>query len=761
MSLEVIIIAAITVVEALLLYICLIASHNSKNPLTNCVRNSLRLAIILLIMRGLMLFVSDRSVGYVLYGVFSVCQILFYVALGRYLMDLSNQTSPVWAKRLYFALIGADIVSFAIGYFTGHAYTYSFVNGAAVVDHRIGYFLHTGLKIILLIYLIVMSLIKIQKTHFIYWQRYGFFAGCIGIGLMLDITHVGSFNALEYPGIVLFIAGLVLYLFTCVFRSTVLRASMYSEVFNSLPQYTILLDNEGEIALVNEGALSFFDIDEYDYSAIKWRVLEQIEKEGHSILNDEKKIFKYVKDGNIYYLRVDRKALYHKDKFAGEIFGFTDITEAVSELREEQKKAQFDAFTGVYNHEYLMERMEEMILENPEKEYYIIGSDVRDFKVFNEVFGKEAGDLIITKTGEIMNELFEEGRLDLFGRIYADRFGMMVEKEKFSESAIIGKFMEIGHPFNEEYYHLNIHFGVYRSKMDEGISVKAMFDRAYVALDAIKNDVNIRLYHYNEMMRDEKIWEQTISGNIERAIKDGQLRIVVQPQVDNNEHVIGGEALVRWRHPENGEISPGNFIPVLEKTGLVTNADFFVWEECCKLLRRWKDLGFEEYYISVNISPTDFIFADIYTIFTDLVKKYEISPRNLKLEITETAVMTDVLERIVLIKRLEEFGFNVELDDFGSGYSSLNMLKEIPVDVIKMDMKFLYNYNDSSTSNSRKIISHIIQMAKDLNMEIVAEGVETADQLNFLKNTGCDIFQGYYFSKPIEVSEFEHREGIA
>ena len=191
----------------------------------------------------------------------------------------------------------------------------------------------------------------------------------------------------------------------------------------------------------------------------------------------------------------------------------------------------------------------------------------------------------------------------------------------------------------------------------------------------------------------------------------------------------------------------------LEKNGLISEVDKYIWELACKQLKKWKSEGKEHLYISVNISPRDFYFLNIYQIFTSLVETYDISPKNLKLEITETAIVLDVNRQLELIERLRNYGFIVEMDDFGSGYSSLNMLKDIQVDVLKIDMAFLRKSKDET--RSKKILHMIINLSKQLGMPVISEGVETKEQVEYLSELGCDMFQGYYFAKPMDVTSFE------
>jgi EAL domain-containing protein (putative c-di-GMP-specific phosphodiesterase class I) len=194
---------------------------------------------------------------------------------------------------------------------------------------------------------------------------------------------------------------------------------------------------------------------------------------------------------------------------------------------------------------------------------------------------------------------------------------------------------------------------------------------------------------------------------------------------------------------------------VLERTGLICRLDKYIWELACKKLREWKDSGLKDCHISVNISSKDFYLTDIYSTFTELVEKYEISPQKLRLEITETAIMRDLETQLELIERLRNYGFAVEIDDFGSGYSSLNMLKDMNVDTLKIDMGFLRRTDYEE--RSRTILKTVISLSKQLGMEVVTEGVETEEQVNFLEASGCDIFQGYYFAKPMPTEEFEKK----
>ena len=285
-----------------------------------------------------------------------------------------------------------------------------------------------------------------------------------------------------------------------------------------------------------------------------------------------------------------------------------------------------------------------------------------------------------------------------------------------------------------------------------------MCDKANLASETIKNEYKSNIAYYTERLFESSIEERRIIGEFERAISNNEFEMYLQPQVDSSGNLYGAEALVRWQHPERGLLSPAIFIDVLEKTGFIYRLDRYMWDKAAKKLSEWKKEGKDQYHISVNISTKDFYLVDVYETFVGLVDKYDIDPVNLNIEITETTLMSDFDKNMGIIRLLQNYGFNIEIDDFGSGYSSLNMLKDISADVLKIDMGFL-----RASENEAKgldILESIITLAGKLGMKVITEGVETKKQLYMLVEMGCDMYQGYYFSKPIPVDEFEKKYNI-
>ena len=284
-----------------------------------------------------------------------------------------------------------------------------------------------------------------------------------------------------------------------------------------------------------------------------------------------------------------------------------------------------------------------------------------------------------------------------------------------------------------------------------------MCDRALIAMGQAQNNGLLEYGVYKEDMRDGLVNEQMIANHMQRALERGEFLIYLQPKYDlAHERIIGAEALVRWRHPQLGFISPSRFVPIFERNGFIYKLDKYIWELACKLLRRELDEGRRALPISINVSRVDLYSPDIVRVIESLVKKYALPPSLLELEITESAYVDNPQHIIDITRELQGKGFVILMDDFGSGYSSLNMLKNLSVDVLKIDMEFLaYNESVEQRARGSSILCSVVKMAKWLQLPVIAEGVETREQVEFLRAIDCECVQGYYFSKPVPVAKYE------
>lgn len=409
---------------------------------------------------------------------------------------------------------------------------------------------------------------------------------------------------------------------------------------------------------------------------------------------------------------------------------------------------EYDDMSGLYSRRAFYIHVRERLDGDPEGSYAVVRCDLDRFKAFNDIFGTLTGDKLLNDLGQFFKELDQDGIISC--RLQSDHYASLWPMELFDAERFSQKLQKWF-----EAYPLDFNFafclGIYVID-DTSLDVALMCDRALLALRTIKERYNERYAFYDEALRDKLMLEQGIVNEMAQALEAGQFVVYFQPQFRySNGKMVGAEALVRWQHPEKGLVSPAVFIPIFEKNGFIATLDQFVWEQVCIKMREWLDKGME-IPVSVNISRTDVEDPDLCRFLEQLVKKYGIPPRLLKLEITESVYMRNPAKLIEVVKKLQNRRFTVEMDDFGSGYSSLNILKDVPVDVLKLDLKFL---GGSDKARGGKILSSVVRMARWLDLPIIAEGVETKQQADFLLSIGCDYMQGYYFARPMSADEFE------
>ncbi|BEU88318.1 hypothetical protein TAMA11512_17820 [Selenomonas sp. TAMA-11512] len=411
-----------------------------------------------------------------------------------------------------------------------------------------------------------------------------------------------------------------------------------------------------------------------------------------------------------------------------------------------------DPLTGAYDQEGFQSAVANALEYGLVSDAYIICSNIKDFKLVNDFFGRGKGNEILCRISRIFKELV--GESGIVGRLHSDHFAVLVDKGSFREHELLACMREISAMVESPLYRLCMHIGIYEIA-DRDMPVSVMCDRAHMALATVKDVGENYIAYYEQGLLERTLHEKEVLSRFDEALKNGEFMIYLQPQVNAESKLMGAEALVRWISPERGVMSPAKFIPILENAGIIYRLDQFVWESASALLAKWQGTEKENLHISVNISAKDTLFIDIYETFIDIVERHGISPSKLKLEITETALMSNIEVYNGLIKRLQQAGFQIEIDDFGSGYSSLATLKDIEADVLKIDMGFLQRSSESHRSTV--ILNSVISMSKNLGMPVITEGVETEEQLDTLRALGSDMFQGYYFAKPMPSEEFEAR----
>jgi len=438
---------------------------------------------------------------------------------------------------------------------------------------------------------------------------------------------------------------------------------------------------------------------------------------------------------------------------AGVIHARIQRTIELSEDRNIIRSTERDTLTGLYNREYFYRYAEQYDQYNKDAETDAILVDINHFHLINERYGKAFGDEILQRVAEAARSIAQECG-GIVCRREADAF-MIYCPHREDHRSMLERISEATADSDTGNNRVRLRMGVYPCA-DKTLDVERRFDRAKMASDSVRGSLTNTVGFYDNSLHKREIYAEQLVEDFPSAIEKKQFKVYYQPKFDirpDTPLLVGAEALVRWVHPELGLISPGVFIPLFEENGLIQRLDSFVWEETARQMRQWKDRFGYAVPVSVNVSRIDLLDAGISRTLQEAVKKYGLSNDELHLEVTESAYTQDSSQIIAVVEQLRDLGFQIEMDDFGTGYSSLNMISSLPIDSLKLDMQFVRNaFKEGGNTH---LIEIIIDIADYLTVPVIAEGVETEEQLDVLRAMGCDIVQGYFFSKPVPASEFE------
>ena len=422
------------------------------------------------------------------------------------------------------------------------------------------------------------------------------------------------------------------------------------------------------------------------------------------------------------------------------------------------KSGRKDELTGIYNRETFLRKAEKMIKKQKSGYYVLSCLDIDSFKTVNDQYGRAVGDEVLRYVAKTI----ESCVLKIGGiccRHNEDRFAILYPAE-YKDSEVVSENHRL--VCSPPVIDRKLKISIGRCHVDDlKQSVLTLYDRAMLAQESIRGNYEQYIDDYNEDMRESLLHEQKIVSEMHGALDSGQFEVWYQPQYNySNGKLIGSEALVRWRHPEDGLLTPpGEFIPIFERSGFIYEMDKFIWRKVCERLRNAIDEGRSPMPVSVNVSRYDILVEGFFDVISGIIEEYEIPIDLFRLEVTESAFSEKTEQIADITKALLNYGFTVEIDDFGSGYSSLNTLKDIPAQVLKLDMKFLEDMGTSERSGN--IVESVVRMAKWLGMLVIAEGVETREQAEYLKSIGCRYMQGYFFAESMPYSEYEKLEAGA
>lgn len=421
----------------------------------------------------------------------------------------------------------------------------------------------------------------------------------------------------------------------------------------------------------------------------------------------------------------------------------------ILQLRENAARlhrVERDSLTGLYNQEGFYQRVETLLHREPEMEVDIVAVDISNFKLVNALYGVNVGDEVLRQTARRLQKHFG---CDILARRTADQFLMAFPGGGISGEELWRQIREWTNPLGLS---LPVRLGICAAR-GTAVPVSILCDNAKIAADSIWNRYDCHWALYDDAVRTRLETEQQLADDLETGLRTGQLEAWYQPKCDPaTGKVVGAEALVRWNHPTRGSLSPDAFVPLFERNHLILKLDRFMWERTCRDLAAWQQAGHPAVPVSVNVSRVDVYQRDLAEQLGELLDRLGIPRNMLPLEITESAYCDDPAQLNDTIRRLRQAGFLVEMDDFGSGWSSLNALTELPVDGVKLDRKFL---RDLETERGERFVRHLVEMIGDLGIPMTAEGVESARQASFLRELGCRSAQGLYYAPPMPRERFE------
>ena len=423
----------------------------------------------------------------------------------------------------------------------------------------------------------------------------------------------------------------------------------------------------------------------------------------------------------------------------------------LSEGRQLISSAEHDKLTMLYTRSFFLEYATRIYQYHPDMQMDAIVVNIERFHSLNDMNGREFGDEVLKIIGDEIRAYLSQTD-GIASRNEGDRFTIYC-RHTDDYNAILDRLQKKVDGISPN-VSVRLRMGV--MPWAEGVEPLLMIDRARAACNLARGVYQNPLRVYDDNMRNKERLNQRLLNDLRAAVEEKQFKVFYQPKYNIQKdppRLCSAEALIRWRHPELGMISPGEFIPLFESNGLISVVDYFVWEEAARQIAEWKKKYGFTLPVSVNLSRSDVFDATLVDRLTGIIRDNGLEFDNIKLEVTESAYTENAKQLLDVVNQLRELGFKIEMDDFGSGYSSLNMLSSMPIDVLKMDMKFVRNIEKSETD--RKLVTLILDIAKYLGVPVVAEGVENEKQYEMLKNAKCDLVQGYYFSRPLPAEEFE------
>ena len=655
-------------------------------------------------------------------------------------------------RILAYGLLIADVVQLLLNPVFGHAFGHEPILFDGMIYFRLiprtGQMFHRALDYGILAYAMVLFARKAMHSARIDAQRYIVILAVMILTALWESFYIFTGTPIDRSMIGFGLFGVVIFYYALYYQPVRLMNRILSGIAEETTSALFFFDELGKCIWANQRGMNLTETEAQDYG----NAGEKLKGLFSDI--DEDGIWQRIESRGIgddrrYFMLEKRPVPDRHNQPVGSFLSVRDNTTEHTERVRERYLATHDPLTGLYNRDTLYQRIAERLKTRRDVRWMIIYVNVNDFKIIHDIFGADFSNRVLQEVGAWVAEGMSANTI--YGRLVGDTFGACIPADEFNAGRIEQKLNGFIVRQGGMEHAAVIHLGVYEVT-DPTVEVSVMFDRAKVAESSIHKNFRQHIAYYNNEIRDHLLLAQQLSGQLGEAIEKRHVQPYLQPMTDRDGRIVGAEVLARWDHPEKGFLQPAVFIGEFEGNGMIAQLDRAMWRFACEILHDWKTT-YPELFLSVNISPRDFYFMDVADELRNLLKEFGLEPYNLRLEITETVMLNDREKHLSVIEALRGEGFLIEMDDFGSGYSSLNMLKEIPLDVLKIDMAFLRR--EGEQNKARRILNGILSMTEDFGMESVIEGVQTEEQYRMMAGMGCRLFQGFYFAKPMQRDEFE------
>ena len=703
---------------------------------------------------------EDYRICFVSNTVFFMLMDYLTLEMFVYALLISDRTKYIKVlKIILFIILLLDHTSLIINLWTKHSYT---LESARAFDGSSYYYpllkpfhwTHLAFCYIMVLGSVVNLLISAVTVPSVYKKKFITIMIFYSIVIAIDFVCFSlelpiNFSIPMYGLLGAFVCYYTIFTFPAAMTLLALR-----NVNETIQDGVVFYSKDGKCLYANKAAKKIFLEGKYFSEEIAEEYLERyLSETGRLPSESEKREENFMIDGKIRSYECEYQTLYENKRKLGSFFKLTDKTDEITQLNKEKHISTHDDLTGLLNRVGFFEEVNKKLKTINVENYVMVTSDIKDFKLINEIFGEKTGDNVLRRQSSLLRNMSHDD--NIYARIGEDNFAIFMKKAYLIESVFIKAMEDMKRLTENGAFRMHIRVGIYEPPAGSAEDAQTIYDKAVMAINSLPNDYTHVFARYDATIMDKLLAEKNILCEFEKALEKKEFSMEYLPQMNSDGKLIGAEVLPVWNSPVLGKINYENFIPVLEKTGLIHKMNFFIWNETASQLKKWQDKGLKNVPLSVHISDKDFYYSDVRESLNSIMKENCVSNSLFKLEISENVLMSNLKKKIEIFENLYQDGFVLEIDNFGTEYSSLNMLKDIQAKILKMDIKLLKENEENE--RSKKIMAAVLCMAKAIDITVIVKNLENSNQYKILTEMGCTAFQGPYYSLQISADEFEEK----